>query len=104
MSKLTSLKQADQFEKTKKEGRKLEKEGLEVFVLKNDIPGSRLGIQISSKIANSVTRSKIKRRIIEAAKFLEENDSIDMVVVVKKKGLEADSFTIKDVLENHPSL
>ena len=104
MSKLTSLKRADQFEKTKKEGRKLEKEGLEVFVLKNDIPGSRLGIQISSKIANSVTRSKIKRRIIEAAKFLEENDSIDMVVVVKKKGLEADSFTIKDVLENHPSL
>jgi len=104
LSKLTSLKRADQFEKTKKEGRKLEKEGLEVFVLKNDIPGSRLGIQISSKIANSVTRSKIKRRIIEAAKFLEENDSIDMVVVVKKKGLEADSFTIKDVLENHPSL
>jgi ribonuclease P protein component len=104
LSKLTSLKRADQFEKTKNEGRKLEKEGLEVFVLKNDIPGSRLGIQISSKIANSVTRSKIKRRIIEAAKFLEENDSIDMVVVVKKKGLEADSFTIKDVLENHPSL
>ncbi|SVD07520.1 uncharacterized protein METZ01_LOCUS360374 [marine metagenome] len=104
MSKLTSLKRADQFEKIKKEGRKLEKRGLEVFVLNNDVSGSRLGIQVSSKIANSITRNKIRRRIKEAASFLKEKDSIDVVVVVKKKGLEADFFTIKDILEKHPSL
>ena len=104
MSKLTSLKLADQFEKTKKEGRKLEKRGLEVFVLNNGVSGPRLGIQVSSKIANSITRNKIRRRIKEAASFLKEKDSIDVVVVVKKKGLEADFFTIKDILEKHPSL
>ena len=104
MSKLTSLKRADQFEKIKKEGRKLEKRGLEVFVLNNDVSGPRLGIQVSSKIANSITRNKIRRRIKEAASFLKEKDSIDVVVVVKKKGLEADFFTIKDILEKHPSL
>ena len=104
MSKLTSLKRVDQFEKIKKEGRKLEKRGLEVFVLNNGVSGPRLGIQVSSKIANSITRNKIRRRIKEAASFLKEKDSIDVVVVVKKKGLEADFFTIKDILEKHPSL
>ena len=105
MSKIVSLKSVDRFKQVKKDGRRVEKKGLEVFVLANDISSSRLGIQISSKIANSVTRNKIGRRIKEAAKFLEEyNHHVDMVVVVREEGLEADFFTIKDILEKHPSL
>ena len=104
MSKIVSLKSVDRFKQVKKDGRRVEKKGLEVFVLTNDISSSRLGIQISSKIANSVTRNKIGRRIKEAAKFLEEYNHVDMVVVVKEEGLEADFFTIKDILEKHPSL
>ena len=104
MSKIVSLKSVDLFKQIKKDGRREEKKGLEVFVLTNDISSSRLGIQISSKIANSVTRNKIGRRIKEAAKFLEEHTQVDVVVVVRKEGLEADFFTIKDILEKHPSL
>ena len=104
MSKIVSLKSEDRFKQIKKDGRRVEKKGLEVFVLTNDISSSRLGIQISSKIANSVTRNKIGRRIKEAAKFLEEHTQVDVVVVVREEGLEADFFTIKDILEKHPSL
>ncbi len=104
MSKIVSLKSVDRFKQVKKDGRRVEKKGLEVFVLTNDISSSRLGIQISSKIANSVTRNKIGRRIKEAAKFLEEHTQVDVVVVVREEGLEADFFTIKDILEKHPSL
>ena len=104
MSKIVSLKSVDLFKQIKKDGRRVEKKGLEVFVLTNDISSSRLGIQVSSKIANSVTRNKIGRRIKEAAKFLEEHTQVDVVVVVRKEGLEADFFTIKDILEKHPSL
>jgi len=104
LSRIVSLKSVDRFNQVKKEGRKTEKKSLEVFVLTNDISSSRLGIQISSKIANSVTRNKIGRRIKEAAKFLEEYNHVDMVVVVREEGLEADFFTIKDILEKHPSL
>jgi ribonuclease P protein component len=104
LSRIVSLKSVDRFNQVKKEGRKTEKKSLEVFVLTNDISSSRLGIQISSKIANSVTRNKIGRRIKEAAKFLEEYTPVDVVVVVKREGLEADFFTIKDTLEKHPSL
>jgi len=104
LSKIVSLKSVDRFKQVKKDGRRVEKKGLEVFVLTNDISSSRLGIQISSKIANSVTRNKIGRRIKEAAKFLEEYTQVDVVVVVREEGLEADFFTIKDILEKHPSL
>lgn len=104
MSKIVSLKSVDRFKQVKKDGRRVEKKGLEVFVLTNDISSSRLGIQVSSKIANSVTRNKIGRRIKEAAKFLEEHTQVDVVVVVREEGLEADFFTIKDILEKHPSL
>jgi len=104
LSKIVSLKSEDRFKQIKKDGRRVEKKGLEVFVLTNDISSSRLGIQISSKIANSVTRNKIGRRIKEAAKFLEEHTQVDVVVVVREEGLEADFFTIKDILEKHPSL
>jgi len=104
LSKIVSLKSVDRFKQVKKDGRRVEKKGLEVFVLTNDISSSRLGIQVSSKIANSVTRNKIGRRIKEAAKFLEEHTQVDVVVVVREEGLEADFFTIKDILEKHPSL
>ena len=104
MSKLTSLRRADQFKKVKKDGQKIVNNGLEVFIVNSGMAEARLGIQISSKIANSVTRNKVRRRIKEAARFLEKKESIDMVVVVKKKGLEADLFTIENTLKEHPSL
>ena len=103
MSKLTSLRRADQFKKVKKDGQKIVNNGLEVFIVNSGMAEARLGIQISSKIANSVTRNKVRRRI-KAASFLEKKESIDMVVVVKKKGLEADLFTIENTLKEHPSL
>ena len=63
-----------------------------------------IGVQISSKIANSVVRNRLKRRIKEAAKFLEERQAVYMVVVVRKEGLGSDIPKIVNTLKRHPSL
>ena len=104
MIEFTSLRKAEQFERVKNEGQRFLDEGLEVFIKENDTPGTRLGIQVSSKIANAAQRNKAKRRIKEATRLLEEKKSIDMVVVVRKTGLEKDLSTIVKTLKKHPSL
>ena len=103
MIEFTSLKKAEQFERVKKEGQRFSNEGLEVFIKEGDTPGVRLGIQVSSKIANAANRNKVKRRIKEATRHLEEKESIDMVVIVRKNGLKKDLSTIEKTLKKHPS-
>lgn len=103
MIEFTSLKKTEQFERVKKEGQRFSIDGLEVFIKEGDTPGVRLGIQVSSKIANAANRNKVKRRIKEATRHLEEKESIDMVVIVRKNGLKKDLSTIEKTLKKHPS-
>ena len=104
MIEFTSLRKAEQFERVKNEGQRFLDKGLEVFVKESETLGVKLGIQVSSKIENAAKRNKVKRRIKEATRLLEEKKSIDMVVVVRKTGLEKDLSTIVKTLKKHPSL
>ena len=66
MVKIKPLVEADDFIRRKKEGKSFSEGGLEFFIKVEETEVSRLGVQISSKIANSVTRNRVKRRIKEA--------------------------------------
>ncbi len=102
--KVKSLIEAEEFVRLKKEGICLSEGGLEIFITAEEAGVSRLGVQVSSKIANSVTRNRVKRRIKEAVRFLEERETFSMLVVVKKEGLRTEVETIVDTLKKHPSL
>ena len=72
----------------------------EIFVLKNNKPFVMLGIAVSKKVGNSVSRNKIKRLIKENYRLLEkdvkENNSL---VILWKKNVdkeEANFYKIKE--------
>lgn len=73
---------------------------IEIFVLKNKKPFVMLGIAVSKKVGNSVSRNRIKRLIKENYRLLEkdikENNSL---VILWKKSVdkeEADFYKIKE--------
>ena len=104
MVKIKSLKEAEEFRRIKLEGTRFSEGGLDVFITPEENGVSKIGVQISSKIANSVIRNRVKRRIKEAAKFLEERQAVYVVVVVRKEGLGSDTHKIVNTLKRHPSL
>lgn len=73
---------------------------IEIFVLKNNKPFVMLGIAVSKKVGNSVSRNRIKRLIKENYRLLEkdvkENNSL---VILWKKSVdkkEANFYKIKE--------
>ena len=104
MVKIKPLRETKEFKRIKQEGKRFSEGGLDVFITPEENGVSKIGVQISSKIANSVVRNRLKRRIKEAAKFLEEKQTVYMVVVVRKEGLGSDLPKIVRTLKKHPSL
>ncbi len=104
MVKIKPLRKTEEFKRIKQEGKRFSEGGLDVFITPEETSVSRVGVQVSSKIANSVTRNRIKRRVKEAVRFLEEKQTVYMVVVVRKEGLESDLPKIIKTLKKHPSL
>ena len=104
MVKIKPLKKTEEFKRIKQEGKRFSEGGLDVFITPEENGVSKIGVQISSKIANSVVRNRLKRRIKEAAKFLEERQTVYIVVVVRKEGLGSDIPKIVNTLKRHPSL
>ena len=104
MVKIKPLRETKEFKRIKQEGKRFSEGGLDVFITPEENGVSKIGVQVSSKIANSVVRNRLKRRIKEAAKFLEERQAVYMVVVVRKEGLGSDTPKIVNTLKRHPSL
>ena len=58
---------------------------LTVYAVPNDLPHPRLGLSVSRKVGNAVTRNRIKRRLREAFR-LHQHDlpaGYDFVIVVR---------------------
>ena len=83
-----SLKKNEDFKKVYKEGRSAANKILIMYVKKNDLGINRLGISVSRKNGNSVTRHRLKRLIKEAYRLNEEyfhsfHEGKDIVVIVR---------------------
>ena len=95
-----SLEKNRQFQFVYDYGRSYANKYLVMFVMDNNTETSRLGISVSKKVGNSVSRNRIKRLIKENYRLLEkdikENNSL---VILWKKSVdkeEADFYKIKE--------
>ena len=75
-----------------------------MFVLKNNKPFVMLGIAVSKKIGNSVSRNRLKRLIKENYRLLEKNvkESNSLVILWKKSvnKEQANFYKIKEDMIN----
>ncbi len=65
---------------------------LVVFVVRNRLPWSRLGISASRRIGNAVCRARVRRRIREAFRRNKDDlpTGLDIVCVAKRRAADAD--------------
>ena len=77
---------------------------LVVYILKNESEENRLGISVSKRIGNSVTRNRIRRRIKEYLRvfgnaLLQGTEGFDFVVLARKPAAEADFHILGESLK-----
>ena len=100
MKNYHSLRNNKEFQMVYNEGKSKANKYLVLYYRKNDLEYNRLGISVSKKVGNSVSRNRIKRLIKENYRLLEkdikENNSL---VILWKKSVdkeEADFYKIKE--------
>lgn len=74
------------FKKAYDKGRSFGNRNLVLYIRKNELDQSRIGITISKKTGNAVTRNKIKRRIKEIYREMAPNikEGYDLIFVVRR--------------------
>ncbi|NCB51301.1 MAG: ribonuclease P protein component [Clostridia bacterium] len=88
----TSLKKNYEFRRLYQRGKSLAARDLVVYFRKNGGRENRLGITVSNKIGNAVTRNRIRRRMREIYRLNETRflGGIDIVVVARVRSAAAE--------------
>ncbi len=73
-----------------------------VYVMQNKAGSNRLGITVSTKIGSAVIRNRIRRRIKEAYRTLEDNipTGLNIVVVARSASKNKKMPEIRETLKN----
>lgn len=99
MKKTTMLKKNYEFKNVLTKGKRISGNFIDIYIKKNNLNENKLGIAISSKIANSVNRNKIKRLIRENYRQVENKINIgNSFVILWRKNMsikEANFFNIQ---------
>lgn len=99
MKKTTMLKKNYEFKNVLTKGKRYFGKYIDIYIIRNNLSENKLGIAVSSKIANSVNRNKIKRLIRENYRIIENQINIgNSFVILWKKNRsieEANFFNIK---------
>lgn len=102
MNKQQRIKKNKEFQQIFKKGKSFANRQFIVYVLKNDQPEFRLGLSVSKKVGNAVTRNRIKRYIRQT--FLELKDDLkpnaDYVIIARQQAAEMDFHESKKSLEH----
>jgi ribonuclease P protein component len=102
MNKHQRIKKNKEFQRIFKKGKSFANRQFIVYVLKSDQPEFRLGLSVSKKVGNAVTRNRIKRFIRQA--FLENQtllmQNADYVIIARPQSADLDYHESKKSLEH----
>ncbi|MBE7024551.1 MAG: ribonuclease P protein component [Ruminococcaceae bacterium] len=92
MKKTVSIRQNHEFRSLYYKGGSKASGLLVVYFKKNRYGQSRLGITVSKKVGNAVTRNRVRRLIKENYRLMEPEirDGYDVVIVARTRMAEAD--------------
>jgi ribonuclease P protein component len=93
LKKIQALKKNEDFQKVFKKGRSTANRQFVVYVLYQEGQAyDRMGLSVSKKVGNAVTRNRIKRYIREAARAVENHfiTGVDCVIIARKQTAEMD--------------
>lgn len=68
---------------------------MNVAVLRNDLPFSRIGLSVSKRVGNAVSRNLIKRRLCQAFSDMNIADGWDVIITAKPEASNV-SYSILD--------
>lgn len=90
MKKNNRIKKSDDFLLTIKKGKTYRNEVYTVHIANNNLSYIRVGLSVSNKIGNAVTRNLIKRQVRSMCDSLMNYSgySLDIVIVVRKPYLD----------------
>lgn len=90
MKILNRIKKSDEFLLTIKKGKTYRSDAYTIHISKNLYSYTRVGISVSSKLGNAVTRNRIKRQVRSMCDSIIKysDQSLDIVIVVRKPFLD----------------
>lgn len=103
MKKKLRIKKNKDFQEAFKNGRSFANRQFVVYVLqKKEQEYFRIGLSVSKKIGNAVTRNRIKRYIRQAVFELKDriNINVDYVIIARRPLAEMGFFEVKKSLEH----
>jgi ribonuclease P protein component len=102
MNKSQRIKKNKEFQTVFKKGKSFANRQFIVYVLKNDQPDFRIGLSVSKKVGNAVTRNRIKRFIRQTFLELEQDvlPNADYVIIARQQAATLDFHESKKSLEH----
>jgi ribonuclease P protein component len=101
MRKELRIKKNKDFQEAFKNGRSFANRQFVVYILKKEGQTSfRIGLSVSKKLGNAVTRNQIKRYVRQAVFEIKESmqQDLDYVIIARKPVVEMDFFEVKKSL------
>lgn len=82
-------------------GKRLSVDGLSLFYTRNEKGNFRIGIAVSKKLANAVTRNRLRRQIRDCIMKILRDQTIgfDLVFVARRELIKAEYEQIKRAVE-----
>lgn len=100
MKVINRIKKSDDFLLTIKKGKAYRLEQFTVHIASNNFGFTRVGLSVSSKLGNAVTRNKIKRQLRSMCDSIIDysKNSLDIVIVVRKPYLNGTFYKNRSLL------
>lgn len=103
MKKLEKLRKNKDFQTVYQKGKSTANRQFVVYVLKrSNQEYSRMGLSVSKKMGNAVTRNRIRRYIKEAITMMEDKLQLgnDYIIISRKASVDMDFHQVKSSLQH----
>jgi ribonuclease P protein component len=89
------IRRPAEFRRVFTRGKRKSGDYVNVAVLRNDLPFSRIGLSVSKRVGNAVSRNLIKRRLCQAFSDMNIADGWDVIITAKPEASNV-SYSILD--------